>query len=213
MSPLRDVAVSIFRAPSVRHDARPARSRADASQPSDRKATAVRVASTFCGVALASLFLAGACAARAADAAIEAQLTWYGVYQVSHDAVVADKGSYTGTRIVSTGPLPPASNSDRVPGQPEVRFGFGFTLSGPRVGEVVELRFVRRYPPQGVVDPRTGERVLREESGLRLAVGQSDHFVGYIFNRPEEIVPGVWTFELWHKDAPLLSKSFTVYEP
>src|SRR5262249_61653442 len=91
--------------------------------------------------------------------------------------------------------------------------GGGFPLRGRGGGGGAGLPLGPRPPPQGVVDPRTGERVLREESGLRLAVGQNDHFVGYIFNRPEEIVPGVWTFELWHKDAPLLTKSFTVYEP
>jgi hypothetical protein len=107
--------------------------------------------------------------------------------------------------------LPPTSNGDRVPAEFEARFGFGFTL--PRAGELVEVRFVRQFLAQGIRDPKTGERHLSEPSELRLAVGQKELFLGYAFQRAEELVPGVWMFDLWHRDAALLSKSFTVYRP
>ena len=35
---------------------------------------------------------------------------------------------------------------------------------------------------------------------------------GYRLDRPEELEPGVWTFEIWYRDMKLVSQSFDVYD-
>jgi hypothetical protein len=36
------------------------------------------------------------------------------------------------------------------------------------------------------------------------------HWRGYAFDEPWEVVPGVWTIEIWQGDRKLLERSFTI---
>jgi hypothetical protein len=146
----------------------------------------------------------------------DARVTWYGVYQAGQDKVIEDKSSFTGIRTVSTGIVPPKVNSDRIPAILNSRFGFGFVLSGTPMDagvKLVKLRFVRNFPADGITDPKTGERRFREQGEYNLEVTQREHFCGYIFDRNEELVPGLWSLEVWYGNRKLVEKSFTVYEP
>src|SRR5262245_26577956 len=146
----------------------------------------------------------------------DARVTWYGVYQAGHDKVVEDKSSFTGTRTVSTGIVPPTVNSDRIPAILNSRFGFGFVLSGTPTDagvKLVKLRFVRNFPAAGITDVKTGERRFREQGEYNMDVALKEHLCGYIFERDDELVPGLWSFEVWHGDRKLVEKSFTAYKP
>jgi hypothetical protein len=143
----------------------------------------------------------------------EASLTWYGVYQTRDDKAVADASTLDGSRVVSKGIVPPRSNSDRIPAILDTRFGFGFTLSGRPVGALVNLHMVRNFPAVGAVSGKTGERHVREEGDLTLGIGQTDLFIGYLFSHDYELVPGIWSFEIWQDNRKLLEKSFNVYIP
>ena len=146
----------------------------------------------------------------------DARVTWYGVYQAGHDKVVDDKSSFTGIRTVSTGIVPPTVNSDRIPAILNSRFGFGFVLSVTPTdagAKLVKLRFVRNFPADGIADPKTGERRLREQGEYNFDISQSEYLCGYIFDRGEELVPGQWSLEVWHGNRKLVEKSFTVFKP
>ena len=126
---------------------------------------------------------------------------------------VKDESALLGERTVSTGIEAPTANNDQVPAILHTRFGFGFTLSGELVGRLVRLRWVRNFPPPGLINAKTGERHLREESEITVRAGDKDLFVGYLFDADEELALGPWSFELWQGDRELLEKRFVVYRP
>jgi hypothetical protein len=165
-------------------------------------------------LAVAPLLMLGHYAAWAQETPIaEARLTWYGVYQAGRDAIVKDDSALHGARIVSTGIEPPKINSDRIPARLHSRFGFGFVLSGAPPDGIFRLRYVRNFPADGMTDAKTGERHFSEESELDIRADEKDMFVGYSFDEADELVPGLWSFEVWDGDRKLFEKSFTVYKP
>jgi Domain of unknown function (DUF3859) len=141
----------------------------------------------------------------------DARMTWYGVYAAHGDAAIEDKSSFTKKRTVSREIVPPEINSDQFPAVLGSRFGFGFILSGAPMSAIVKLKIVRNFPAEGIIDSKTGERHFHEQ-GEYTTVNR-DLFFGYIFDRDDELVPGLWSFEVWDDDHKLLEKSFTVYKP
>jgi Domain of unknown function (DUF3859) len=139
----------------------------------------------------------------------DAHVTWYGVYQARDDAAVEDKSSFTKKRTISSGIVPPEINSNQIPAVLGSRFGFGFILSGAPT--VVKLKIVRNFPAEGIRDSRTGERHFSEQAEYTSV--NRNLFFGYIFDRDDELVPGLWSFEVWDDDRKLLEQSFTVYKP
>src|SRR5262245_54366867 len=142
-----------------------------------------------------------------------ARITWYGTYDAASDRVVKDTTAPGGLRTIARGILPPTANDDRVRAMANTRFGFGYVLEGGPAGAVVPIRHVRRFPPEGILDPLTGERHYSHETNVGLAVGRRDLFVGYALGRDFELVPGPWTFEVWHGERLLLTKTFILYKP
>ncbi len=177
----------------------------------DRRGQGAMRALGFAALFLALLDQPAALAQQGSSA--EARLTWYGVYRANNDSHVKDDSALLGEKTVSTGIEPPATNSDRIPAILHTRFGFGFTLSGAPAGSLVRLRWVRNFPPAGLVNAKTGERHRREASEITVRAGDAGLFVGYLFDAEEELAPGPWSFELWQGDRELLEKSFVVYRP
>jgi hypothetical protein len=54
---------------------------------------------------------------------------------------------------------------------------------------------------------------LVSEGCDRPSVCQKNLFVGYAFEDQDELVPGLWSLELWQGDRRLLGKGFIVYRP
>jgi hypothetical protein len=142
-----------------------------------------------------------------------ARMTWYGTYHAASDRAVKDETAPSGVRSISGGIVPPRVNDDKVRAVASTRFGFGYVLEGGPAGAVVPIRHVRRFPPEGILNPLTGERHYGHETNVNLAVGRKDLFLGYGLGRDFELVPGPWTFEVWHGDRLLLTKTFLLYKP
>ena len=64
-----------------------------------------------------------------------------------------------------------------------------------------------------MVNPKTGQKFLKEQVELNLGIDRKDLFIGYLFEEDFTLVPGVWTFEVWNGNRKLLEKKFTVYKP
>ena len=147
------------------------------------------------------------CQTAVAQRNASARIAWYGIYTTSASKEIADAASPTGKRFVST-PVPPAANSDRIPVK-ELRFGMGYVLSG-RAGTVT-VKHVYRFPLGGIVDKASGqtstgyERTEEHKTGEIILMGWN---MG-----GSDMVPGVWTFEVWQGDRKLLAKEFTLYTP
>ncbi len=99
-----------------------------------------------------------------------------------------------------------------VPAQKGVRFGYTYRVIGQPLRAQVPLRFVTLYPAPGLVNPNTGKRTRQDEVWDLKAVGEP-YVDGYTFDHDWEIVPGAWTFQIWHQDRKLAEQKFTVVEP
>jgi hypothetical protein len=162
--------------------------------------TAVAIA-----VLLLTLFVASA---SASEGRVQgAVVLWYGVFQPGRTVEVEDKDAPTGKRMVTSSVVPPSVNSERISVTIGVRFGFGYMLIGSPAGAKVQVRHVRKFPPEGFHDPRTGQKLASTTRDHNFEIGR-ELYIGYGFGEPWEMVPGTWTFELWHGDRKLAEKSF-----
>jgi Domain of unknown function (DUF3859) len=143
-----------------------------------------------------------------------ARITWYGNYAPGATQLVKDPTSTAGERRVSSGILPPSTNTDRIRFDPDTRFGFGYELIGSRTNGPVSLKYVTRVPAPGVLDAKTGQRITVLENTYRnLALDRKDLFCGEFLGDYKEPPRGIWILQVWYGDRMLLEKSFTVGNP
>ena len=129
-----------------------------------------------------------------------------GIYAVGSKAVVANKGSPSGTISPVTGERLVRATTT-VPARVGVAFGVRYVASGSQRGEEIELTLVTRYPPQGVTNPKTGWTHYSSEYKLKVIVGEtSSRFYG--LDETWELVPGNWALEFWHEGRKVGEKVF-----
>ena len=136
------------------------------------------------------------------------RVTEFGLYRIDVVRVVVDSLAASGNRGTATNIVliqPTAGLSGKVGTQ----FGYRYTVDGPVAGDTVQLKLVTRFPPTGVRNPATGTTTFMNQRMVRGVVGASS-WTGYSLDDPWEVVPGVWTFEVWYNDKKLISQNFTV---
>ncbi len=143
---------------------------------------------------------------------VSARIQWYGTYAVSESKTVEDPRSPTGNRLIST-PIPPTSNTDRIPGRDGVRFGLSYVLSG-NDGQNVTIRRVFRFPGDGMPSASTGTKTMSYEDTQTYGIGDPV-LMGWSFEgaSPERILFGEWVLEVWLGNQKLVSKRFTISQP
>jgi hypothetical protein len=105
------------------------------------------------------------------------------------------------------------SNSTDVAGQVGTQFGIEFRIDGNPVGDGVTLHMVLNFPPQGIRNPNTGDMMHAANIAFpNLKIGALC-LLGYGFDNGWEIVPGVWTEQIWYQGRMLAERSFTVSKP
>ena len=105
------------------------------------------------------------------------------------------------------------SNGTEVPGQVGTQFGIEFRIDGSPVGDAVTLHLVLNFPPQGLRNPNTGDMMHTAKIAFpNLKIGALC-LLGYGFDNAWEIVPGVWTEQIWYQDRMLAERTFTVTKP
>ena len=105
------------------------------------------------------------------------------------------------------------SNSTDVAGQVGTQFGIEFRIAGNPVGDGVTLHMVLNFPPQGIRNPNTGDMMHTANIAFpNLKIGALC-LLGYGFDNAWEIVPGVWTEQIWYQDRMLAERTFTVSKP
>jgi hypothetical protein len=105
------------------------------------------------------------------------------------------------------------SNSTEVAGQVGTQFGVEFRIDGNPAGEGVTLHLVVKFPPQGIRNPNTGDMMHTANIAFpNLKIGALC-LLGYGFDNAWEIVPGVWTAQIWYQDRLLAERTFTVSKP
>jgi hypothetical protein len=99
-----------------------------------------------------------------------------------------------------------------IPARLCISFGFEYRIVGTPIDAQSGIRMITRFPNQGMRNPETRQTVYQTEAVVDRAVGRQ-HFRSYTLDKAWELVPGVWTFELWHKNRKLAEQSFTLTEP
>jgi hypothetical protein len=98
-----------------------------------------------------------------------------------------------------------------IPAQRGVRFGFLFVVIGDPAGAIVPLRTVTIIPSPGLRDPSTQQVRTQNEHDANAHIGNSN-FLGYSFDNNWELVPGIWTMQVWHQGRKLAEQTFKVVE-
>lgn len=137
-----------------------------------------------------------------------AKITGYGVFEASSSR--RHSGYSERTLAVDTvSGIRFVQQTTDIPGKVGTNFGFQYSLNSTPKGQKVAIRSIIRFPEPGLVHPST-ERVYRESVESKyIRIGEPS-LHGYGFDEAWEIVPGDWSFEIWHGDARLIRKTFRV---
>ena len=134
-----------------------------------------------------------------------------GIYQVAVGKLTPNKLTPTGV-ITSVQNAKKIEDTTTVHARIGVEFGIQYVIVGVPKGARVPIQIVNVYPKQGLRNPKTRETFRRVEIVRNKIIGDVV-YTGYAFENAWEIVPGVWKFELWHKNRKLAEQRFTVTRP
>jgi hypothetical protein len=95
-----------------------------------------------------------------------------------------------------------------IPAQIGTTFGLRYRVIGTPPDAEVTIRTVISFPAPGLQTSR-GEHLSRVESEEQTRIGETVAAL-YTLDDRFELVPGIWTFELWDGDRKLLTQSFTL---
>ncbi len=161
---------------------------------------------------IATLVLAFLCSAQAQaqQATIEAaEILWAGTYRAQIVGTVEQPGTAIG-KTNQLGDIVKLETTTTVRARLGTSFGIEFRLSGAPEGAEAPITIVVVLPKAGLFNPATQKRTFREEwrPSPRLVGGAS--LVGYLLEMDWEIVPGIWTFEIWSNGRKLGEQPFCV---
>ena len=100
----------------------------------------------------------------------------------------------------------------KIPARTCISFGFEYTIAGTPVGTEVPIKMITKFPSQGLFNPQNRKTTYQNEMLITRTIGNV-HLRSYTFDKEWELIPGVWTFQLWYKDQKLAEQSFTVVVP
>ena len=157
---------------------------------------------------LVLLLLTGPCLAAPQPRVDRVDIVAAGIFKAKVAKKVPSPGSATGTRneVVSETLL---RRTTQVPARLGVEFGFRYRIVGTPKGANVPVKIVTIYPGDGLKNPNAGTPTQREELATDRPIGRV-LYESYRFEHDWELVPGVWTFEIWHGDKKLAAPSFAV---
>lgn len=162
-------------------------------------------------VLLAALLTGVCCAAQAQHVAVErVNVLASGIYQLDivrrerKDDAVATTNRIARARLVR--------RTSSVPLRRCLSFGFEYVVVGGPWGAQIPLRMITRFPSPGVRNPQTGMPIQATEALIVRSIGRL-HTRAYTLEQDWELVPGVWTLEIWASDRKLASLSFELQPP
>jgi hypothetical protein len=164
------------------------------------KITMMRASSAIC-------LLLSCLSAAQAQVLQRIDITEYGIYTMETEKSATAPGTASGT-LDEVSDVEHVQATTIVPAQLGVAFGFRYKLIGqPKA--TVSLKNVTHVPPPGMHNPQTGNVTLTDVFFQdRKIIGEFYRL--FRFTAPWEIVPGLWTMELWEGDRQLASQGFLV---
>lgn len=88
-------------------------------------------------------------------------------------------------------------------------FGIYYSVVGVPAGRPVRIKEIIRYPSPGKLNEDRRFRV--EEIEVRGETGRGK-LLAFSFGDEKDVLPGIWTVEIWHKDRMLARQLFEVAE-
>lgn len=135
----------------------------------------------------------------------------YGIYESEFTRRIEDSksvgGSRSGVKMIKI-----KERTSTIQARNGLQFGIRFFVVGEPKDAEIRLKFVLRFPLPGMRDAATGVASYRNEYVRTAKVGWAD-FSGYSFDYDWEMVPGVWTFEVWEGDRKWVEQPITVVKP
>jgi len=98
-----------------------------------------------------------------------------------------------------------------IPTELGVNFGFQYIINSSPKGKPIRVTTVIKFPEGGLQRP--GARLYIESRETHDVIIGKKALHGYGFDEEWEMVPGTWIFELWHREARLIKKTFSIYMP
>ncbi len=143
---------------------------------------------------------------------VKGEVLEFGLFEpVGQQTITPDSHALSGKALHSPG-VHFTKQTTQVPATLGVLFGFSFNLTGVTEQGSAEYKKVITHPPirnaKGEIEREYSTTITRPTNN-----GYLYSVCGYRLNRPEELVPGVWTFEIWYHDKTIVSQSFTVLGP
>jgi Domain of unknown function (DUF3859) len=134
-----------------------------------------------------------------------------GIYKVDAGQLTPDKRTPTGVVTIVENAAK-IEDTITIPARNGLEFGIQYVIVGLPKSAKVPIRIVNVYPKQGLRNPETHKVIRRAEIVRDKFIGDVN-YTGYAFENEWEMVPGIWKFELWHKNRKLAEQSFTVTRP
>ena len=158
---------------------------------------------------LVAILVAAPLAARAQDARVDRiDIVDKGIYAITTGEETPDANTPTG-KISAVTSVRNIEATTAIRGHVGLEFGFQYTVVGAPAGVDVSLDIVNIYPPPGLVDPQDQKPMLESRYSRKKKIGEVV-YLGYGFENDWEIVPGIWTFEIWYGGRKLAEQSFAV---
>ncbi len=132
----------------------------------------------------------------------------YGLYTNTTTGQETASGTAAGTISYLTD-IQHAATTRTVPAQQGVEFGYRYIVVGAPLGADVQLRFVTIFPTPGLQNPATQQLMTQEEHNFVDTIGETE-YDGYGLDYDWEVVPGIWTLQIWYQGRKLAEQQFTV---
>ena len=92
------------------------------------------------------------------------------------------------------------------------RFGFRYRVTGTQPGAYAPLKMVWKFPPPGIVGKDPAHPVQLEVVEFE-ATTNDNYVITMSLESASDLVPGIWTFEIWSGDKKLTEQNFEVLAP
>jgi hypothetical protein len=92
------------------------------------------------------------------------------------------------------------------------RFGFRYHVTGTPPGVYAPLKMVWKFPPPGIVGSDPTHPVQLEVVEFD-ATSNDNYVITMSLESASDLVPGIWTFEIWSGDQKLTEQNFEILAP
>ncbi len=132
-----------------------------------------------------------------------AKVTEAGIYKAQ--VLTADTNA-AGVKLQGLDDFKLVKSTTNVPARIGIRFGFRYEILGTPTNAPIILTMVGKHPP--IKNPVTGKTETKDTYELRSWIGKT--YTSNSLDEESDLVPGQWTFEVWHEGKKLCEQSFLV---